>query len=71
MSIAWRAIILHADKKIETPKPSMRTRFNRIIADHFAVAKKFSPEGEIVDCPLKLGEYPNYQQVKDVLNNSD
>ncbi|WP_034408196.1 DDE-type integrase/transposase/recombinase [Comamonas thiooxydans] len=67
MSIAWRGIILHADKKIETPKPSMRARFNRIITDHFAVAKKFSPEGEIVDCPLKLGEYPNYEQVKRVL----
>lgn len=67
MSSAWRAIILHADKKIEAPKPSMRTRFNRILTNHFATAKMFSPEGEIVDCPLKLGEYPNYQQVKRVL----
>lgn len=67
MSIAWRAIILHADKKIEIPKPSMRARFNRILTNHFATAKMFSPEGAIVDCPLKLGDYPNYQQVKRVL----
>ena len=67
MSIAWQAIILHADKKIETPKPSMRARFQRIITSHFANAKAFTPNGEIVDRPLKLGEYPNYKQVKRVL----
>ncbi|WP_159918326.1 DDE-type integrase/transposase/recombinase [Pantoea sp. 18069] len=67
MSIAWRAIILQADKRVPSPKPSMRERYRQIIASHFAKAKAFESNGKIVDRPLVLGDYPNYQQVKRVL----
>lgn len=67
MSIAWRTIILQADKRVPVPKPPMRERYRRIITSHFATAKAFTSDGEIVECPLKPGDYPNYPQVKRVL----
>ncbi|EJE54418.1 integrase family protein [Acidovorax sp. CF316] len=67
MSIDWRARIIHADNSISTPKPSMRSRYERIIAIKFATEMTFDENGRIVAVELKKGQYPNFQQVKRVL----
>lgn len=67
MDESWKEIILAADRKIPSPKPSMRKRYNQIVSSHFAKASTFTPDGEIEEISLKKGEYPNYQQVKRVL----
>ena len=67
MNEDWKKIILAADRKIPSPKPAMRKRYNLIVSSHFAKASTFTPDGEIEEISLKKGEYPNYQQVKRVL----
>lgn len=67
MNADWRAKIIVADKRIPTPKPSMRRRYGEIIASGFVKAMRYDDAGKIVDVELKHGEYPNYQQVKRIL----
>ncbi|WP_407713686.1 transposase [Comamonas testosteroni] len=67
MNEDWKDIILAADRKIPSPKPSMRKRYNLIVSSHFAKASTFTQDGTIVEISLEKGEYPNYQQVKRVL----
>ncbi|NMM12419.1 MAG: transposase [Rhodoferax sp.] len=67
MSTEWRAAILAADNQIKTPvKPVMSTRCTLILESSFV--KKFRPEnGVLVPVDPKLGEYPNDQQIRRVL----
>lgn len=67
MSSAWRAAIVAADNQIKTPvKPAMPKRCTLILESAFV--KKYRPEnGVLVPVDLKLGEYPNDQQIRRVL----
>lgn len=67
MNEAWRASIRAADKRIDTPKPSMPMRYDQIIASQFTTGMTFDSNGNIVAVELKKGQFPNYQQVKRVL----
>lgn len=67
MNADWRAKIIAADKRIPSPKPSMRRRYREIISSRFVKAMRYDDAGKIVDVELKQGEYPSYEQVKRVL----
>lgn len=67
MNSEWRAKIVSADKRIPTPKPSMRERYKQIVTSRFVKAMRYDDAGKIVEVDLKLGEYPSYQQVKRIL----
>lgn len=67
MSIEWRAAIIAADKQIRTPvKPSMRQRRKHILNSHF-VTKFKDVNGKLIPIDPKMGEYPNAQQIRRVL----
>lgn len=67
MSTEWRAAIVAADNQIKTPvKPAMPKRCTLILESAFV--KKYRPENEVlVPVDPKLGEYPNNQQIRRVL----
>ncbi len=67
MSTEWRAAIMAADNQIKTPvKPAMPARCTLILESQFV--KKYRPEnGVLVPIDPKLGEYPNNQQIRRVL----
>lgn len=67
MSTEWRAAIVAADNQIKTPvKPAMPRRCTLILESQFV--KKYRPEnGVLVPVDPKLGEYPNNQQIRRVL----
>jgi len=67
MSTEWRASIIAGDNQIKTPvKPAMAKRCNLILESSFV--KKYRQEnGVLVPVELKLGEYPNKQQIRRVL----
>lgn len=67
MSTLWRAQVIAADRRIETPvKPKMPERFTQILDSQF-VKKYQCKNGQMVPIDPAKGEYPNYQQVKRVL----
>lgn len=67
MSTEWRAAIMAADNQIKTPvKPAMPKRCTLILNSAFV--KKYRPEnGILTPIDPKLGEYPNNQQIRRVL----
>lgn len=67
MSTDWRVAIMAADLRIKTPvDPSMARRRQLILDSHFVKRYKCK-DGQMVPVKLVKGEYPNYQQVKRVL----
>ncbi len=68
MSTVWRERIIAGDKSLKTGdvKPTMRTRFNLILKSSFCLKYSYK-NGEFVGEKPKLGEYPNFRQVKRLL----
>lgn len=67
MSTDWRVAIIAADLRIKTPvKPSMPRRYQLILDSQFVKRYKCQ-DGQMVPLKLTKGEYPNYQQVKRIL----
>lgn len=68
MSSEWRAAIMAADRQIKTRvKPAMPRRCTLILESAFV--KKYRQEnGVLVPVDPKLGEYPNSQQIRRVLD---
>lgn len=67
MSTEWRALVMAADRCIKTAvKPRMRDRYTRILASHFMKRLQWK-DGEMVPIAPAKGEYPNFQQVKRIL----
>ena len=67
MNDEWRAKILAADKKIPAPKPAMPERYDLIIDSKFKTGMRYNNDNTLESVELKLGQYPNFQQVKRVL----
>lgn len=67
MSTEWRAAIMAADNQIKTPvKPAMPKRCTLILESAF-VKKYRSENGALIPVDPKLGEYPNNQQIRRIL----
>jgi putative transposase len=67
MTVEWRSAIIAADKQINSPvKPSMRQRRKLILESHF-VKKYQDVNGKLIPIDPKIGEYPNAQQIRRVL----
>ncbi len=68
MSTAWRERIISADKalKLKAIKPTMRKRYELILKSNFCLKYSFK-NGVFIGEKPKLGEYPNYRQVKRLL----
>ena len=67
MNTEWRAAIMAADNQIKTPvKPGMPARITSIVDSAF-VKKYRQKDGVLVPVDPNLGEYPNRQQIRRVL----
>lgn len=66
MSSDWSNLILAADSRIKTPKPSMPQRCIQILESHF-VTKFIQIDGKLVAKELVGGEYPTPRQIRRVL----
>lgn len=66
MSTDWRQRIMTADKSIPTPKPPMPERCNQILNSTF-IKRYRQVDGKLIPIDTKLGDYPNHQQIRRVL----